>query len=74
MFDDADGRQQYNDLLHIMFDIMVTLIDLEYRYAETGDPELLTIIEYNGWLLEYWEVQMYSIYGYYSFDLSLFLR
>jgi hypothetical protein len=70
----ADSRQQYNDLAHIMFDIMVTIIDLEFQYAESGDPELLIIIEYNGWLLEYWENQMFAMFGHYSFDLSLFLR
>ena len=70
----ADSRRQYNDLAHIMFDIMVTIIDLEFQYAESGDPELLIIIEYNGWLLEYWENQMFAMFGHYSFDLSLFLR
>ena len=53
---------------------MVTIIDLEFQYAESGDPELLIIIEYNGWLLEYWENQMFAMFGHYSFDLSLFLR
>ena len=74
MSNGVDSRQQYNDISHVMFEIMINIIEMEFAYAKTGDPQLLKIIEYNGWLLEYWEDQMYAIYGHYAYDLSLYLR
>ena len=64
----------YHDISVIMLDIMLNIMELEWAYMESGDPNLLTQIEYNGWLLEYWEGVMFSLCGHYAFDFTLLLN
>lgn len=63
----------YPDITYIMFGIMIDLFDLEMRYLQTGNKEILDQIEYLSWLLEYWENQMIKIHGEDIFDLRIFI-
>ena len=60
------------EISFIMFHILLDIIEMEFDYAATGNEELLIIIEYNNWLLDYWEKKLFEIHGYHAFDPMLF--
>ena len=63
----------YSDISHITLDIMVTLMELEWEYLATNDPDLLSQIQYYSWLFDYWEDIVFKMTGRYSFDFTLLL-
>ena len=63
----------YSDISHITLDIMVTLMELEWEYLVTNDPDLLSQIQYYSWLFDYWEDIVFKMTGRYSFDFTLLL-
>lgn len=63
----------YSDISHITLDIMVTLMELEWEYLVTNDPDLLCQIQYYTWLFDYWEDIVFKMTGRYSFDFTLLL-
>ncbi len=64
---------KYTDITNIMFDIMLQTFELELEYARTRDPNLLPQIEYLSCLIDFWEEQLYKIYGINIFDIRDFL-
>lgn len=63
----------YSDISHITLDIMVTIMELEWEYLATNNPDLLIEIQYHTWLFDYWEDIVFKMTGRYSFDFTLLL-